>query len=489
MANTETLLQRLLNAPDLAKIVPQMPPEQLHRVITTCGLEDCAEVLALVTPEQLTRILDVDVWRAGAPGTDEQFDTDRFGLWIAVLMEAGPTVAAEKVMGLDLALVTSGLLQHAAAYDLASVEPYLTLDGDEMPARALTRGPVCRVAGFVLEARRTSSSWDAIVALLEFMSAEHPAYFHRLMRGWIELSDDAREDDGCDSLLDDEKQDMLDLTIEREARREAQGFVSPAQAHAFLKGGRQLRLDADRPAPSPIALAYFRAIERAGVIEILHDAGVPRFEPRALLATAEQQASRLSWIEAHVASHPGCAGELAYLANAIVAGCAIQGRAFTVQEAGDAATATCNLGLENWPPHWSDPDLVTAFQVGCAVLHRDVGMYVAQHLVDVLAGIQCSDDGIQLGLDELRHELIAGIGDGEPWRARDALDVLLTLDAPSWAALLALIDECPAVHAALDAARRRGRTIEAADFAFIAQNSQIALVREFMAALPSALAG
>ena len=44
--------------------------------------------------------------------------------------------------------------------------------------------------------------------------------------------------------------------------------------------------------------------------------------------------------------------ELAYLANTIVAGCSIQARPFTAQEASDAAVAVCNLGLENWPPHW-----------------------------------------------------------------------------------------------------------------------------------------
>ena len=352
--------------------------------------------------------------------------------------------------------------------------------------------------------------------LLAFLDAEHPGYFHRLMRGWVRLSDDPRVEDGCDDLLDDDEQDMFDLAADREVRREQQGYVTPAQAHAFLKGGRDLRLGADRPAPSAIARAYFRTIEStptteadapqeacrdfiesgpaapstlepSGVVEVLRDAGVLGAQPRALLGAADQQTSRLSWIEVHVASHPASAEELAYLANAIVAGCSIQGRAFTAQEAGDGAVAICNLGLENWPPHWSDPDLVTAFQVGWTVLHRDVGMYVAQHLIDVLAGIRCSDRDIQLRLDGLRRELMQGVRNREPWRARDALDVILMLDAPSWAALLALIDECPVIHAALDAPRQRRRTINPADFAFISQNSQIAAVREFMASLPSAL--
>ena len=86
--------------------------------------------------------------------------------------------------------------------------------------------------------------------------------------------------------------------------------------------------------------------------------------------------------------------ELTYLANTLIAGCSIQGRPFTTQEASDAAVAVCNLGLENWPPHWSpgevedcpidflvDHDLVTVFQVGWTVLHKDVGMYAAEQLL------------------------------------------------------------------------------------------------------------
>jgi hypothetical protein len=370
----------------------------------------------------------------------------------------------------------------------------------------------------VLETRRTSSAWDSIMELLAFLYAAHPGYFHRLMREWVRLSDDPRVEDGCDDLLDDDEQDMFDLAIDREVRREQQGYVTPAQAHAFLKGGRNLQLGADRPAPSAIARAYFRTIEStlatedearheafraliesspaapstlepSGVVEVLRDAGVLGAQPRALLGAADHQTTRLSWIEVHIASHPASAQELAYLANAIVAGCSIQGRPFTAQEAGDGAVATCNLGLENWPPHWSDPDLVTAFQVGWTVLHRDAGMYAAQHLIDVLAGIRCSDRDIQRRLDGLRRELMQAVSNREPWRARDALDVILMLDAPSWAALLALIDECPVLHAALDAPRQPRRTFNPGDFAFISQNSQIAAVREFMASLPSALTG
>src|SRR5207245_7320492 len=107
--------------------------------------------------------------------------------------------------------------------------------------------------------------------------------------------------------------------------------------------------------------------------------------------------------------------ELAYLANTIMAGCSIQGRPFTAQEASDAAMAVCNLALENWPSRWLHEkalpdnllvgrDLVGVFQVGWTVLHNDVGKYTAQRLMEVLAGLRYEDVLIQDGLDALRIE-------------------------------------------------------------------------------------
>ena len=42
MAKSRSLLNRLLSTPDLANAVPRLQPDVLHRVIQTCGLEDCA---------------------------------------------------------------------------------------------------------------------------------------------------------------------------------------------------------------------------------------------------------------------------------------------------------------------------------------------------------------------------------------------------------------------------------------------------------------
>jgi hypothetical protein len=135
--------------------------------------------------------------------------------------------------------------------------------------------------------------------------------------------------------------------------------------------------------------------------------------------------------------------ELAFLANTLMAGCSVQSRPFTAQEASDAVVGICNLGLEHWPARWpkaetrdaastADPgatlpdaflvdhDLVMAFEVGWAVLHEDVSMFVAEQLIATLTDLRCNDRETQGGLNALRRELVKQRDAGTPWRARDA---------------------------------------------------------------------
>ena len=185
-----------------------------------------------------------------------------------------------------------------------------------------------------------------------------------------------------------------------------------------------------------------------------------------------------------------------------MAGCPIQSRSFTPHEASDAAVGICNLGLEHWPARWPDShakaeadldvalpdtflidhDLVSAFEVGWAVLHEDVSMFVAGQLLVAPSNLRCSDADIQEGLDTLRIRLTKQREAGTPWHARNALDVIAMLDMPAWISVLGLLDECPVIPAALTATLE-GRTgaISATEFDFISTSSQLVRVREFMA--------
>src|SRR5262249_1415072 len=141
--------------------------------------------------------------------------------------------------------------------------------------------------------------------------------------------------DGLHNLLPERDQDLFDLTCDREARREKQGYVTPAQARAFLEAARQLEMGGGRPLPSPVARAYFRAIKStpppsadparqsggalpgptadavragdadaiAGVIEVLREAGVLTEPPRALVASGDGETTRLALIRTYIEWH------------------------------------------------------------------------------------------------------------------------------------------------------------------------------------------
>ncbi len=493
-----TALRRILETPALAQVVPQLQPELLHKMIQSYGLEGCSEVVALATPAQLARVFDLDLWKAPRPGAEEQLDAGRFGAWLEVLMDAGAEVAAAKLTAMDASLVVTALARHFRVFDRAA-----QVRGDK-------NAETFDLGGYVLEAKRRDA-WPTIIDLLLYLDASHPEYFHRVMRGCRALSNDGYELDGLDNLLARDEQDTFDLAVGRESRREASGYVAPEQARVFLQTARELRLDQPSPPPvSPIATAYFRAIQWsapaaesepggpqeqaaiAEVVDLLTEAGVVTPPPRALLtgSTASGEPSRLSRIEAFLATaDPAKMDEFGYLANSLLAGCPVQGRPFTEKEAMDATLAICNLGLEHWPAPWDAPaDLIAVFQVGWKVLYRDVALGAAEQLLVVLAELSAGDLETRQMLRELRTTLTRNWRAGTPWKARDALEVIMILDTPAWATLVGLIAECPVLLQGIGAAAG-GRTLSVSPtaFEFIGTKDQLSATRHFLSTLPFAL--
>src|SRR5262245_48257895 len=233
------LVDRLLDVPQLARVIPQLQPELLHQIVERCGLEDCGELVALATPAQLKRVFDLDLWRSPTPGADEHFDAARFGLWLELLVDAGAEIAAERLSQMGLDLVAAGIGRHACVFDRGAVTPYRTLDGEEMtPIRRLGDRLRCDIGGYVVVADR-SDSWDAIVAALFALAADHQDAFAEVMEGCVELSSAKPEVDGLDDLLDADEQATFDVAFDREQRQEKQGYVTPAQARAFLQMSRE----------------------------------------------------------------------------------------------------------------------------------------------------------------------------------------------------------------------------------------------------------
>jgi len=483
--------------------------------------------LVIVGLSRYLRVFDPGIFEPTAQSDDEPIDRQE-------AMREGDAIDLDGAMHSD----------HAASDDSTGLE--------------------CEVGGYLVRGRR-GDAWDAVVTLLGALEAEQNNYFHAVMQGCRRLSNSRPEVDGLDDLLPAPEQQLHDVTIERERRRSQQAYATPADARAFLQMARQPKRPRSGAAVpglltvNPIVAAYFRAADEApesspstapatpspsadahpsadgvsesigAVIELLAEAGMMPKRPRALLeaADADPQASRLARVrrlmeylrDTDDTTYLTRSRELAFLANTLLAGCSVQSRPFTPQEASDAAAAICNLGLEYWPARWSgatshdasaprirdtatatpgdrfppdsflvDHDVVTAFEVGWSVLHHDVSLFVAQQLVSTLDDLDCVDRDIRRELAALRRKLVEHCDAGTPWLARGAADVLAMFDATAWISVLGLLDECPVMPAALTAIlERRTTTVSPTEFDFISTAAQIGDVRTFMRRLPDVL--
>ena len=548
--SVEHRLARLLDTPLLARVVPHLPPETLHQLIRHRGLDACGDLITSATPAQLSFLLDIDLWGHARPGRDDLFDVDRFGEWLEVLVDAGHSVAARTVAALDQDLVVAGLSRYVRVLDPGIFEPTVQSDDEAMDRHeAMREGDSMHagdavhdssgdslereVGGYLVRARR-SDAWDAIVTLLVTLDAEHGNYFHAVMQGCRRSSNSRPEIDGLDDLLLEPAQHLHDVTIERERRRSQQGYATPADARAFLEMARQparARSGASMTGSitaNPIVAAYFREADQApahatatdvpgsleAVMELLTEAGMMPERPRTLLEAADTdpQSARLAHLrrlmtcvrDTHETAYFTRSRELAFLANTLLAGCSVQSRPFTPQEASDAAAGICNLGLDYWPTRWPgvsspgaslppdslliDHDLLIAFEVGWSVLYQDVSLFAAEQLISTLTDVDCVDRDIRRGLVALRRTLVKQRKAGTPWGARGAAEILAMLDMTAWISVLGLLDECPVLPAALTAVLE-GRTtaVNPKAFDFISTAAQIGDVRIFMRKLPELL--
>jgi hypothetical protein len=433
-------------------------------------------------------------------------------------MDEGEAVAARVVAAMDTDVAIAGLSRYVRVFDLGIFEPTTQSDDDLSDYSVAPSTNVEReVGGYLVRARaRTAFAWDAIVGLLLALAGEHPDCFNGLMQGCRRLSNSTPEDDGLDELMLEPEQLLHDVSLDREGRRSQQGYLTAGDARAFLKMARQ-----PRPATSstnPIAAAYFRTLDGAvgtaaedasqdrsvesavepgmadsieAVAEMLAEAGIASARPRGLLGPASAGVASVTPIQTlmeHVHDTDDVAyfarsRELGFLANALLAGCSVQDRPFTPQEAWDAAVGICNLGLEVPTPPESylvDHDLVTAFEAGWRLLHDNVSMFVIERLIATLVDVRSVDSEIQRDLHRLRRELERSRDAGTPWRVRDSLEVIAILDTPTWACLGGLLSECPVLPAALKAIlERHARSVSPTAFECFATSQQIRKVHEF----------
>lgn len=494
------LLARLLETPNLAQVVQSLDPKVLHQLVRHFGVEECGEVIALATTQQLTQIFDDDLWSSNTPGIAEQFDADRFSLWLEVLAEVGEAVTAQKLVAMDFDFVTGALSRQ-----------FLVVDGEALmvspdAAEILEARESYDFSGYTVIAKR-SESWDALLSLLTILDHQHHVFFKKLMQRCCQISTEYIVDNGgLYEVLTADEQIMADIADAREARRQQQGHVAASDAAAFLKLARQRQEDDTSLDLDPLSTAYFRDLphrplsgERVNAFLASIEDGVLN-NPRRLLLLAEPSigGDRFSRIRAqllYAENHESTAylrrsEELAYLANVLIAGCSFQSRRFRAVEAADAVLAICNLGLENWPlpPGFLvQQSLIPVFQTGWRILYEDVCLFAATRLIEALSELRCDDRDIHDQITDLLRRMKTQVAAGTPWRERDNLNVIAILDPPSWAILVNLIDECAVVPRNACTPSERPPLRVATEFEFVAENRQVAWARNFAESLSERL--
>jgi len=254
------LLTRILEEPGLVAAVRELPGAVLGKLIDRVGLADAGDLVALATTAQLERVFDDDLWRADRAGGDETFRPERFALWLRVMLEAGEDHVVQRLCELPQDLVALAVHRLVLVMDMDVVEEMLR-PGDEEAAElahALDNAAVEEWEEFRLIAR-DPDVWDDVWNALLSLDRDHHDRLRAILEACCEMSTEYISGQGglyqvltADEMLDG------DVAAARDDRRVAEGFVSPADARAFLELARRGRGDDGRDA---ITRAYFRGLQ------------------------------------------------------------------------------------------------------------------------------------------------------------------------------------------------------------------------------------
>jgi len=350
------LLARVLEAPELSTQVRSLPGPVLGKLIDHVGLEDAGELLALATTEQLAQIFDEDLWKSARPGEDECFDSERFLLWLELLLESGDRVVAERLAELPIDLVTLALHRHVMVISFDDLRSELTAGDDE--AEAAEKAFESRLSEEIDEYQliwRGGEGWDSVLAALLALDRDYHSVAVDILERCARLTSEYIADNGgLYEVLSAEETLEEDLADERETRRAERGYVTPSAAAAFLRlASGPAASDTPFTEHDPLTRAYFRQLSRApeapasapedqsthpprDLVRLLASSGIIVDDaPRALLGPGDGKGDaseplvvaalrKLAQTDSKVFAERS--EELAYLANVLLAAGQVDGR-------------------------------------------------------------------------------------------------------------------------------------------------------------------
>jgi hypothetical protein len=346
----------------LAPALRALPAPTLRQVILRVGLEDAGELVALSTLEQLREVFDEDLWRSARPGEDEAFDAARFVVWLDVLLEGGEAFVADRLAELSEDFLVFAVSSLVRVLDVAVLTAWATDPGGAGLLDEVVETQPCQELDEHLLVSRTESGWDAVLTTLLALDERYPELLRAVLgRCAAATHDEVRSAEGLHAAFRGEERLLEDARSEREERRAERGYVSPADARAFLALARGAP---ESPEGDPITRAYFRELKRAAnassatapvaafresppLRQLLAEAGVEAAAAKTAPAAGSLLRQTLAELHEHdPRAHQRLMEELAYLANVLVAGDTSVARGWRPVEAAERVLVLCDEGLQ-----------------------------------------------------------------------------------------------------------------------------------------------
>jgi hypothetical protein len=383
-ADSTNLLLRILEHPGLLAAVRDLPGAVLGKLIDRVGLEDAGELVALASSTQLEHIFDEDLWRADRAGEDETFRPDRFALWLRVMHEAGEGFLVQRLCELPQDLLALAVHRLVLVLDMDVVEEQLGWAGDEGEpiARALDDAVFEEWEEFRLIARERDA-WEDVWNALVSLDRDHHDRLRAILGQCCAMSTEyISGQGGLYQVLTADEMLETDVAATRDDRRAGEGFVSPADARAFLELARR---GDDGEKRDPITRAYFRGLTRTArepgqrsarestststrgpgqeltssppvsdLAALLREAGVIQPAPAPRLAPGQGDSPRVAPLFEHAMADLRerdltlffeRVREVGYLVNVWIAGGSHAGRRPRPVEALELVLRTCEAGL------------------------------------------------------------------------------------------------------------------------------------------------
>ena len=157
----------LLEAPDAAERVSQLPTIELSQLVDQLGLHDSLELIALTEPQQLRELLDLQVWRG------DRIDPEELLEWGHALSTLPDGARRPAMAAVDVELIGFLVRSNARIYLLAEQEP------PDEPAGLLYQTPD---GWFALEIGGGPARAEQLVGLIEALYADDADSARRMLQ-------------------------------------------------------------------------------------------------------------------------------------------------------------------------------------------------------------------------------------------------------------------------------------------------------------------